>query len=51
MHRTIPAFVNEGRNDAVLCEHELDVTAEGLVERTAVSEAKRVPDAVPTGAS
>lgn len=46
IRRTIHALVNEGRNDTVLCEHELVVGAEGLVERTAVSESKTAWSAI-----
>jgi len=40
MERTIRSLVNEGRNDSVLCEHVLEITPDGLVDRTPVSETK-----------
>ena len=39
MDRSIRALLTEGSNEAVLCEHALEVTPAGLVERTPVSEA------------
>ncbi len=38
--RALEALQTEGRNDAVLCEHILVITPEGLVERTPVSESR-----------
>jgi hypothetical protein len=39
MERSIRALLTEGSNEAVLCEHILEVTPAGLMERTPVSEA------------
>jgi hypothetical protein len=34
------SYLADGRNESVLCEHELEITPEGLVERTPVSEGR-----------